>query len=82
LDTTAALKASQRERIPAPTERFDFLPDLRGPNFKPRSDITPLHIVQPEGVSFAMRGNELDWQKWKMHVGKNPNQCLVFASKD
>ena len=58
-----------RGRIPVPTEKFDFLPDLRGENFKPRDDIKPLHIVQPDGVSFKMNGHELEWQKWKMHIG-------------
>ena len=67
----AALDNSNRERIPPPTRRFDFLPDLiveDDKNFKFRDDLKPLHIVQPEGVSFKMNGNELEWQKWKMHV--------------
>ena len=38
-------------------------------DYKPRTDVKPLHIVQPEGVSFKMTGNELEWQKWKMHIG-------------
>lgn len=73
--TTAppALDASRhRERIPPPKGPQDFLPDLlkqAQPNFKIRDDIKPLHVVQPEGVSFKMNGNELEWQKWKMHIG-------------
>lgn len=60
-----------RERIPPPLKRFDFLPDLlaEDKDHKPRTDIKPLHIVQPEGVSFSINGNELEWQKWKMHIG-------------
>ena len=67
----AALDHSNRERIPPPTERFDFLPDLIAENdkgFKVRDDLKPLHVIQPEGVSFELNGNELEWQKWKMHV--------------
>ena len=41
-----------------------------GKGYVPRSDVMPLHIVQPEGVSFSMRGHELEWQKWKMHIGE------------
>jgi len=50
---------------------FDFLPDLlaKDPEHKPRDDVKPLHVVQPEGVSFKMNGHELEWQKWKMHIG-------------
>ena len=33
--------------------------------------LKPLHIVQPEGVSFRMTDQHvLEWQSWKMHVGK------------
>lgn len=64
------LAAKNRSRIPPPTARFDFLPDLVGENYKAREDIKPLHIVQPEGVSFKMNGHELEWQKWKMHIGE------------
>jgi primary-amine oxidase len=62
---------SKRERIPPPVKSYDFLPDLlqADPTHKPRDDIKPLHVLQPEGVSFKMDGNVLEWQKWKMHVG-------------
>lgn len=39
-------------------------------DYKPRTDVKPLHIVQPEGVSFKMNGHELEWQNWKMHICK------------
>lgn len=38
--------------------------------YQPRTDLKPLHVVQPEGVSFKMNGHILEWQNWKMHVGK------------
>ena len=67
------LEAAQRARIPPPREAWDFLPDLMaqkpGKGFKPRDDVKPLHVVQPEGVSFKMDGHVLEWQKWKMHIG-------------
>lgn len=70
-----ALAASGRGRIPPPLGRADFLPDLiaenlaaEGKPFKVRDDLKPLHVVQPEGVSFTVRGHEVEWQKWKMHI--------------
>lgn len=62
---------SNRERIPPPLQPFEFLPDLlrqSDATHKPRDDIKPLHVLQPEGVSFKMDGHVLEWQKWKMHV--------------
>ncbi|KAH9960372.1 hypothetical protein BGW80DRAFT_1363747 [Lactifluus volemus] len=35
-----------------------------------RSKPKPLHVVQPEGVIFKMDRHVLDWQKWKMHIGR------------
>lgn len=72
LEVAATEAASGRPRIAPPMKRFDFLPDLiseSAPNFKTRDDLKPIHIVQPEGVSFTMDGNELSWQNWKMHIG-------------
>lgn len=66
--------AANRDRIPPPREAWDFLPDLMaqkpGEDFKVRDDLKPLHVVQPEGVSFKMNGHVLEWQKWKMHIGE------------
>jgi len=61
------LEAAGRDRILPPMTPHDFLPDLR--NVPQRTDVRPLHIVQPEGVSFRMTDHVLEWQKWRMHVG-------------
>lgn len=63
---------ANRDRIPPPRTSFDFLSDLMqetDPTYKPRNDLKPLHVIQPEGVSFRMDGHVLEWQKWKMHIG-------------
>lgn len=79
-----SVAASGRDRIPPPKEAFDFLPDLlaqkEGANYKQREDLKPLHIVQPEGVSFKMNGNELEWQKWKMHVAFSHREGLALSA--
>ena len=78
------LEHSQRSRIPPPLAPQDFLPDLieeaarrDGKEWKQREAPRPLHIVQPEGVSFKMDGHVLEWQKWKMHIG-TPFLCLEY----
>ena len=67
-----SLSASKRDRIPPSSKPFNYLPELMTAtqaDFKPRSDLKPLHVSQPEGVSFTVNGHEVEWQKWKMHVG-------------
>lgn len=45
---------------------------------QPRTDLKPLDIVQPEGVSFTLEGHLLQWQKWQMRVSLHPREGLVL----
>ncbi|GMP33852.1 hypothetical protein CsSME_00006987 [Camellia sinensis var. sinensis] len=45
-----------------------------------RSDIKPLHIVQPEGPSFRVNGHFVEWQKWNFRIGFTPREGLVIHS--
>jgi primary-amine oxidase len=47
----------------------EYDPRIRGT--QQRSDLKPLEISQPEGVSFTVDGNELRWQNWSMRLGFN-----------
>lgn len=38
----------------------------------------PLNVVQPEGPSFEVHGNEISWQKWKMRMSFNNREGLVL----
>ncbi|KAJ7287143.1 copper amine oxidase [Mycena rebaudengoi] len=83
LDTPDHLGHSQRERIPPPRKAFDFLPDLMATtenNFAPRADVKPLHIEQPEGVSFKIAGNQLEWQNWKMHIAFHHREGIALST--
>ena len=48
------------------------------PGLQQRTDIKPLEITQPEGVSFSLDGNELRWQNWTMRLGFNHREGLVI----
>ncbi|KAF3185807.1 hypothetical protein TWF788_003855 [Orbilia oligospora] len=69
------------------------IPDVRRPlnkipsNYNPkdieadggfRKDIKPLHVVQPQGVSFSLEGRELSWQNFKFHIGFNYKEGIVL----
>ncbi len=43
-----------------------------------RTDIKPLHITQPEGVSFKIKGREIAWQNWEFHIGFNYREGIVL----
>ncbi|TKA52316.1 hypothetical protein B0A53_04784 [Rhodotorula sp. CCFEE 5036] len=82
-----SLADSGRRRIAPQPERMDYLPDLikaerakHGEEWDVRRDIKPLQVIQPEGVSFEMRGNEIKWQNWKMHIGFNDREGIVLST--
>ncbi|PGH20381.1 hypothetical protein AJ80_03649 [Polytolypa hystricis UAMH7299] len=43
-----------------------------------RDTIKPIHITQPEGVSFKVDGHTIDWQNWNIHVGFNYREGIVL----
>ena len=43
-----------------------------------RTDLKPLQITQPEGVSFTVDGTELKWQNWTMRLGFNYREGPVI----
>ncbi|MFT5195650.1 MAG: primary-amine oxidase [Cellvibrionaceae bacterium] len=59
-----------------PTEPADFRHDLL--TEPDRTDIRPLDIVQPEGVSFNVDGWQIKWQKWEFRISFNHREGLVL----
>lgn len=47
-----------------------------------RTDLKPLHVVQPEGASFSVTAegtsNVITWQKWSFRVGFNQREGMVL----
>ncbi|MGV0849965.1 primary-amine oxidase [Mycolicibacterium phlei] len=43
-----------------------------------REPLKPLHITQPEGPSFTLDGNLLQWQNWSLRIGFNYREGLVL----
>lgn len=85
------VKSSGRDRITPPTQTHEYLPSLMADSplhsspaaqagKATRDALKPLHIAQPQGVSFSMNGSELEWQKWKMHVSFNGREGLVLST--
>ncbi|WP_300676145.1 primary-amine oxidase [Nocardioides sp.] len=59
----------------------EYVPDLVAtvlPDFTVRTDRKPLAIVQPDGVSFALDGHLLTWQRWSFRIGFHHREGLTL----
>ena len=45
---------------------------------KMREGLKPISITQPEGVSFTVDGNRVEWQNWAFRIGFDPYEGLVL----
>ena len=61
--------------VPLPPGRGSYRPEDHAPL---RTDLRPLEIEQPDGVSFTLRDNLLTWQRWSMRVSMDPLEGLVL----
>jgi primary-amine oxidase len=61
--------------VPLPPESgnwaHEYIPAMR-------KDLKPVDIVQPDGPSFTVEGNQVQWQKWKFRVGFTSREGLVL----
>ncbi|ODV97431.1 hypothetical protein PACTADRAFT_66471 [Pachysolen tannophilus NRRL Y-2460] len=44
-----------------------------------RTDAKPINITQPEGVSFKVDGNVLEWSNFKFHIGFNYREGIILS---
>ena len=70
------LEVLEEPAVPIPPTALRF--DGEHAAAHPRTDLKPLDIVQPEGVSFTLDGHFLQWQKWQMRVSLHPREGLVL----
>jgi primary-amine oxidase len=62
--------------LPVPAESGDYDdPAVRGPE---RTGLRPVEISQPEGPSFTLSGNLLQWQGWSLRVGFDAREGLTL----
>jgi primary-amine oxidase len=61
--------------VPLPPERGPYLADEVGPH---RTGLKPLDIVQPDGPSYTVDGNLVQWQRWSFRVGFDPYEGLIL----
>lgn len=82
---TLTVRIEDHGIVPVPTRTGNYTAEgiraaTNSPSFPvgPRTDVKPLSITQPEGVSFRVEGQQVSWQKWRFRVGFTPREGLVL----
>lgn len=59
-----------------PVETVQYAHDLLDTPL--RTDLKPYIVQQPQGPSFDVKGNVVQWQKWRFRVGFNSREGMVI----
>ncbi|KAI1848680.1 hypothetical protein JX266_005539 [Neoarthrinium moseri] len=74
------------DSLTARNESLNIIDHCKGSEYAPellsegtRSDLKPLHVVQPEGPSFKVTDENLvEWQNWRMRLSFNTREGAVL----
>jgi primary-amine oxidase len=61
--------------VPLPADEGSYYPEDNQPL---RDDLHPVEITQPDGPSFGIDGNLIEWQRWSLRVTLDPYEGLVL----
>ena len=75
LNEMRVLRVEDHGVVPLPPGDGAYAPGQVGPM---RTDLKPVEIHQPEGVSFSVDGWEVRWQKWRFRIGWTQREGLVL----
>jgi primary-amine oxidase len=77
LNTMELLEIEDTPSAGFPEVQGEYVPK-HVPGLRERTDLRPLEIRQPEGVSFTLDGNALSWQGWRMRLGFGYREGLIL----
>src|SRR3989442_1544334 len=85
LDKMEVIEVEDHGVVPVPPKKANYTADrISDPDNVPyfpdgvRKDLKPLDIVQPEGTSFQVTGNQVKWQKWSFRIGFNARESMIL----
>ena len=84
LDQMQVIEVEDHGVVPLPPRPGNYTPDrITDPDNIPhfdglRTGLKPVSIAQPHGVSFAVDGHEVAWQKWRFRIGFNAREGIVL----
>jgi primary-amine oxidase len=75
LNTMQVIRVEEFGHWPLPPEPGNYASDRVADK---RESPKPLSITQPEGPSFQLDGNQMNWQGWKFVIGFNAREGLTL----
>ncbi len=81
VNTMNLLEIEDTFTVDPPNGMGEYVPHLvpeRIRNASTRPPLKPLDIVQPEGPSFTVDGNRVQWQNWSLRVGFNYREGMTL----
>lgn len=75
LNEMKILRIEDETIVPVPQPMNNYTSKYRN---KTRPDIKPLDISQPDGPSFSIDGDRVQWQKWDLRIGWTHREGLVL----
>jgi len=77
LNTMELLEVEDTPSAGFPEVQGEYVPK-HVPGLHQRTDLKPLDIRQPDGVSFSLDGNELSWQGWRLRLGFGYREGVIL----
>ena len=77
LNTMELLEVEETPSAGFPEVQGEYVPK-HVPGLHQRTDLKPLDIRQPDGVSFSLDGNELSWQGWRLRLGFGYREGVIL----
>ncbi len=77
MDTLELVEIEDDGAIDEPRPMGEYVPKLV-PGQTVRSSLRTYEVSQPQGASFTLDGNLLEWERWSLRVGFNGREGLVL----
>jgi primary-amine oxidase len=71
----SVIRIDDRGAVPVPMREYNY--DVKSQT-SVRDDLKQIDVSQPDGVSFSMAGNRIDWHDWSLIIGFNSREALTL----
>ncbi|TFD26141.1 primary-amine oxidase [Cryobacterium cryoconiti] len=81
MNTMELLEVEDSFTVDPPEGMGEYVPHLVPRRIRDRGErpaLTPLDVVQPDGPSFTLDGNLVQWQNWSLRVGFNYREGMTL----